>query len=96
MQYWSPDPLPLLTRKQQRYSQVLTELPADLARLKNLTTLIVSHNSLTALPEEMKALKQLKNFEFTDNKVKALPPALGSLANLEVLNPDPETRNSKP
>ena len=50
-------------------AKVLTELPADLARLKSLTTLIVSHNSLKALPEDMKALKHLKNLEFTDNQV---------------------------
>jgi len=66
--------------------KVLTELPSDLARLKSLTTLIVSHNSLKALPEDMKALKHLKNLEFTDNKVQSLPEALGTLTNLEVID----------
>ena len=66
--------------------KVLTDLPADLARLKGLTTLIVSHNSLTTLPDEIKELKHLKNLEFSDNKVEALPDAMGLLTNLEVID----------
>ena len=66
--------------------KVLTELPPDISRLKNLTTLIVSHNALTSLPEDMFFLKQLKNLEFTDNQVAALPDAIGGLTKLEVLD----------
>jgi Leucine-rich repeat (LRR) protein len=67
-------------------AEVLKELPKDLARLKSLTTLIVSNNALKALPAEMAALKNLKNLEFTDNKVEKLPAELGTLTNLEVLD----------
>ena len=55
---------------------VLTQLPPELAYLRNLTTLIVSHNSLNQLPDEMAKLPQLKNLEFTDNKVEQLPAAM--------------------
>lgn len=67
-------------------SKVLTELPAELAKLKSLTTLIVSHNSLKSLPEAMKHLKHLKNLELTDNKVESFPDEIGTLTNLEVID----------
>jgi len=69
-------------------AKVLTELPADLARLKSLTTLIVSHNSLKALPEDMKALKHLKNLEFTDNKVYILVLFIPVSLNISLLHID--------
>ena len=64
----------------------LTELPSDLAKLKNLTTLIVSHNSLTRLPPEIERLVSLKNLEFTDNNVNELPAGIESLQMLEVFD----------
>ncbi|GAB3402618.1 hypothetical protein [Flindersiella endophytica] len=47
----------------------LTELPTQIARLRQLTTLDLCHNHLTWLPDE------LRHLDLRENALTALPPA---------------------
>jgi internalin A len=64
----------------------LTELPAELGQLKNLTTLSLSYNQLTELPAELGQLKNLTTLSLSYNQLTELPAELGQLTNLTTLS----------
>ncbi|KAL1529338.1 hypothetical protein AB1Y20_000292 [Prymnesium parvum] len=66
--------------------KVLVELPSEVSRLHDLTTLIVSHNALRSLPESIGTLKKLKNFEAANNQLVELPQSFSLLKQLQVLD----------
>ena len=66
--------------------RALTALPARLANLSELVTLIVSANALTALPPEVAKLTKLRNLGAADNKLVALPDGLAELKGLQVVD----------
>ena len=63
----------------------LTELPAELWQLNNLTKLDLSINQLTAVPKELGQLLNLTELDLSQNQLSAVPPELGQLSNLTAL-----------
>jgi leucine-rich repeat protein SHOC2 len=63
----------------------LTALPADLGKLVNMHTLILTGNGLSSLPDSLGDLKQLKVLQADDNALEALPGSIATLG-LEVVN----------
>uniref|UniRef100_A0A7S3LPC5 Uncharacterized protein n=1 Tax=Aplanochytrium stocchinoi TaxID=215587 RepID=A0A7S3LPC5_9STRA len=68
---------------------VLTSINGpDLKRLRNLSTLILNHNSLSSLPGEIGLLNELRFLELSHNKLSSLPESMSNLSKLELLNLD--------
>ena len=63
----------------------LSELPTDIAKLKNLQILYLYENQLTTLPREIGQLKNLQILFLDENQLSSLPPEIGQLTNLEIL-----------
>ena len=61
----------------------LTVLPAAVARLSGLRTLILSDNSLTSLPAEIGELSQLRVLEAERNQITSIPDEIANCKNLE-------------
>ena len=61
----------------------LTVLPAAVARLSGLRTLILSDNSLTSLPGEIGELSQLRVLEAERNQIASIPDEIANCKNLE-------------
>ncbi|GJN89201.1 hypothetical protein Rhopal_002179-T1 [Rhodotorula paludigena] len=76
----------------------LTELPAAICKLANLSLLDASSNKLTSLPPELGLLTRLRDLFLFDNHLTSLPPQLGTLHLLDTLgiegNPLPDTLRS--
>ena len=64
----------------------LTEVPAGLNKLTNLTSLDISENTLTAIPPEVFELPELTELQLFQNKITAIPKELTQLSKLEDLN----------
>ena len=64
----------------------LATLPPQVALLRNLSVLIVSHNGLTSLPEEVGRLSLLRVLEAENNALTALPASLELLEDLRTVN----------
>lgn len=64
----------------------LTSLSEDLARLKNLTNLILQKNKLTALPDAVCSLEKLKFLDVSINNLTTLPLNFSRLTSLTTLN----------
>ena len=76
--------------------QGLTDLPAELFELKNLTALYLANNWLTSLPPEIGQLKNLTKLNITGNKLASLPSKIGQLPKLERLYLDGNPLTSPP
>eukprot|EP01119_Soliformovum_irregulare_P017869 TRINITY_DN5373_c0_g1_i1.p1 TRINITY_DN5373_c0_g1~~TRINITY_DN5373_c0_g1_i1.p1 ORF type:complete len:481 (+),score=107.22 TRINITY_DN5373_c0_g1_i1:71-1513(+) len=63
----------------------LTEIPAEIGHLQNLTVLILDHNQLTVLPSELGKLLNLRTLSVSNNQLKELPVSLSSCPKLEEL-----------
>ena len=63
----------------------LTELPAELWQLTNLTELYLFDNQLTAVPKELGQLSNLTVLHLSSNQLSVVPKELGQLSNLEEL-----------
>ncbi len=61
----------------------LEDIPPDIARLKNLTTLSLSHNKLSTLPAEIGQLAELEQLDVKGNKLGMLPATIGGLTALQ-------------
>lgn len=64
----------------------LTCLSKDLARLVNLTNLVLQNNRLEVVPEAVGSLEKLKFLDVSSNHLTSLPASLGSLTSLTTLN----------
>ena len=64
----------------------LTQLPPEIAKIKNLTTLNLSYNQLTQLPPEITELNNLTTLNLSYNQLTQLPPEITELKNLTTLN----------
>ncbi|KAM3093078.1 COR domain-containing protein [Phormidesmis sp. 146-12] len=64
----------------------LTELPAELWQLTNLTWLSLSENQLSAVPKELGQLSNLTVLCLFQNQLTAVPKELGQLSNLTALH----------
>jgi leucine-rich repeat protein SHOC2 len=64
----------------------LTSLPADLGKITDMQTLILSENALTSLPSEIVDLQVLKVLEVDKNQLEHLPDTFSQMKSLEVLN----------
>lgn len=69
--------------------QNLTEVPAGIAKLKNLKTLGLTNNNLSTLPDWVVELKSLENLYLSNNQFTVFPKQvlqLASLKKLEIAN----------
>jgi internalin A len=64
----------------------LSELPAEITELANLTTLHLSGNQLSDLPAGITQLENLTTLHLNFNKLSELPAGIGQLVNLTTLN----------
>ncbi len=64
----------------------LTELPAELWQLSNLTELDLSSNQLTVVPKELGQLSNLTVLNLSQNQLAAVPKELGQFSNLTGLS----------
>jgi len=67
------------------YGQQLTEFPAELCALTNLTTLKLGWNTIAAIPPEIANLTNLTGLYLGGNHIETIPKELGGLRNLAVL-----------
>lgn len=63
----------------------MTELPPEITKLKNLTTLTLIGNELKTLPLEIGKLQQLESLELPGNKLTSLPESVCALTSLKIL-----------
>lgn len=64
----------------------LTSISEDVARLTNLTNLILQQNKLTSLPDGVCSLDKLKFLDVSINHLTSLPLNIGDLTSLTTLN----------
>ncbi len=64
----------------------LTNLPAEITQLTNLTHLDLSENRLKTLPAEITRLTNLTSLKVRDNQLTSLPPEITRLTNLTSLD----------
>uniref|UniRef100_A0A0N7ZDN4 Uncharacterized protein n=1 Tax=Scylla olivacea TaxID=85551 RepID=A0A0N7ZDN4_SCYOL len=64
----------------------LTSLSKDLARLINLTNLVLQNNRLDGLPDTLGDLEKLKFLDVSSNRLASLPPSLSHHSALTTLN----------
>lgn len=64
----------------------LQELPDEIERLANLTTLVLHSNEITALPCAITKLAKLKVLDCSRNKLASVPEELGSHPHLSTIN----------
>ena len=67
-----------------RHNQI-SELPAEIGKLSNLTTLYLSYNQLSELPTEIGKLSNLTTLYLRSNQLSELPAEIGKLSNLTTL-----------
>ena len=65
---------------------MMTELPADIAKLKNLQYLDLSFNQLDSLPKELCTLNNLETLNVLFNQITRLPDEFSTLKKLRNLN----------
>ncbi|MEL6594002.1 MAG: caspase family protein, partial [Bacteroidota bacterium] len=63
----------------------LTEMPAPLLLMENLTHLDLGNNQLTELPESLTYLSGIKRLYLNDNQLAELPEIIGRFERLEIL-----------
>ena len=63
----------------------LSELPAEITQLVNLTKLDLSRNQLSNLPSEITQLANLTTLDLSRNQLSKLPAEIGQLSNLTTL-----------
>ncbi|MEM8675901.1 MAG: leucine-rich repeat domain-containing protein [Cyanobacteria bacterium P01_G01_bin.67] len=64
----------------------LTELPAEIGQLFNLTELDLRNNSLSSLSAEIGQLSNLTGLDLRNNSLSSLPAEIGQLSNLTELD----------
>jgi len=64
----------------------LQEVPDEIERLANLTTLVLHSNEIAALPGAIAKLAKLKVLDCSRNKLATLPEELGSHPQLSTIN----------
>ncbi|TGZ54122.1 Leucine-rich repeat-containing protein 47 [Temnothorax longispinosus] len=64
----------------------LREVPDEIERLANLTTLVLHSNEIAALPSAIAKLAKLKVLDCSRNKLASLPQELGSHPQLSTIN----------
>ena len=64
----------------------LTQLPAEIGNLSNLTEWWLNNNKLTQLPAEIGKLSNLTKWWLNDNQLTQLPAEIGNLTNLTWLD----------
>ena len=64
----------------------LSELPAEIGQLVNLTTLNLRGNQLSELPAEIGQLVNLTTLHLSGNQLSGLPAEIGQLVNLTTLH----------
>ena len=64
----------------------LTELPKEIGKLENLTTLQLWGNQISEIPKESADLKNLRKLYLFDNQITDISEGITNLRNLEVLN----------
>ncbi len=74
----------------------ITELPAEIGLLTELTHLDLGCNRLKALPPEIGKLTKLTYLDLTLNQLKTLSPEIGRLVNLRELNIEETNLNRLP
>lgn len=63
----------------------VTDFPAKLCELKNLTSLNLSNNKIDAIPPEVKNLSSLTSLRINNNRLSQFPE-IGALTELEILD----------
>lgn len=66
----------------------ITEVPADIANITNLTNLNLENNEVRNVHVALARLKKLKRLNLNHNKLKDLPEQIANMGNLKELNID--------
>lgn len=67
------------------FAKGIKSLPPEIAKLRSLERLNLSHNELESLPAELGRLENLKYLYLHSNQLRAVPGELGQLTNLRTL-----------
>jgi Leucine-rich repeat (LRR) protein len=78
------------------YNNELTELPAEIAKLRNLHTLCAQHNNISTLPPQIFTLTSMKTLYLHDNKLKELCGGIGNMSELTTLTLERNVLSSLP
>ncbi|KAI8922756.1 hypothetical protein BC831DRAFT_376472, partial [Entophlyctis helioformis] len=74
----------------------LTEIPAEIGYLKNLTSLSVGNNRLTSLPDTIGLLTKLVELKANDNLLTSIPVTIAALTKLTTLSLEQNQISSLP
>ena len=78
----NPNEVRVLNLSKQR----ITEIPASIAKLKNLQFLELQDNNIEYIAKEIGSLPLLQELYLGKNRLTTLPPEMGNLKNLRVLD----------
>lgn len=63
---------------------MINSIPANINKLKKLTTLKIQNNNISSLPEELFLLKKLEVLNISDNKISKLPDSICNISLKEL------------
>lgn len=64
----------------------LREVPEEIGKLQNLTTLVLHSNEISKIPNTIEKLGKLKVLDCSRNKLTSLPDEIGKLPQLTTMN----------
>ncbi|NMI06740.1 GTP-binding protein [Paenibacillus sp. SZ31] len=78
--------LDLTNLKELSISPKIKQLPPDISKLCNLTSLILTKSQITELPEQIGTLTKLERIYLTESKIQSFPKTIKNLINIKKLD----------
>ncbi|HVZ12017.1 MAG TPA: hypothetical protein VG965_03225 [Patescibacteria group bacterium] len=67
-------------------NQNLSELPKDVLKLKNLTSINLDNNKFTAFPDDLTTFTKLQRIDMKNNQLTNIPNSITKLSSLQIID----------